>query len=415
MRETTLDRIEKPESLQERKSIISFFLESPWWLQVLLITLTALVLIQIGGLIGVKIIAAHLGWGRGVRAVGHVVDLANTFPGWFVRWDSGYYLLIVESGYTAAGSQAFFPLYPFLVSTLIHISGLPEMWSGILISAICFLASSVLLYRWALIDYQASTSRWTVIWFCIFPIAFFLAAIYAESLFLLCSIASIYFARKGNFLASGLAICLAGATRPYGFLLAIPFIIEFIQQHNFQVRQWVKFIAGALIAPLGTLGYLTYLAWQTGNHNLWAVYRNAGASWSAFSFAWPWNTWLDGLRAAFFGTGLNPDWFSRALAWQDLSFALLGLVLSIYALKHLRLSLGAYVLISMLFFYTNHGPKGYAFYSISRHIMILFPFYLVLALLTQKLPGRARWIAMSAAMILLCLFSAWFASGRWVA
>ena len=130
---------------------------------------------------------------------------------------------------------------------------------------------------------------------------------------------------------------------------------------------------------------------------------------------WPWITFYDAINAALFSKGINPDWFSRMISWQDLTYALLGIAISVYSFFRLRLSIAFFVLISMLFFYTNHGPFGYAFWSIPRYMATLFPIYLILATLTIRLPHYVRWSLLFVSMGLLGLLTAWFTSGRWVA
>jgi hypothetical protein len=123
----------------------------------------------------------------------------------------------------------------------------------------------------------------------------------------------------------------------------------------------------------------------------------------------------DGLNAALFGANIQADWFSRAEVWQDLMYALLGLACAVWAFFHMRRSTAVFLLGSMLFLTSNHGPYGYAFMAMPRWIAALFPVYPVLALQTLKLSGRYRWLLLAGSIGLLGFLSAWFVSGRWVA
>jgi hypothetical protein len=246
-----------------------------------------------------------------------------------------------------------------------------------------------------------------------FPMAFFFVAFYAEPLFLLTSVASMYFVRRGQFVAGGIAIALAGATRPIAFLLSVIYIIEFWQQRNFTRVKWIQFMLGASIAPTGMVAYLLSLAQQSEGGGLGA-YTNVLGGWKTYT-TWPWVTLFDGLNAAIFGKGITHDWFSRLLVWHDLLYAVLGLAVSIWALSRMRLSVSVFLLTSTLFLYTSHGPYGYAFWSVPRRVATMFPFYPALALVADQLPMRCRWLVMSVSMLLLGILSAWFASGRWIA
>jgi hypothetical protein len=122
----------------------------------------------------------------------------------------------------------------------------------------------------------------------------------------------------------------------------------------------------------------------------------------------------DALNGAIFGANINPDWFSRAFTMDDLFFALLGLSLSLLTFRTMRFSQAAYLFIGVLFFYSKHGPFGYAFHSMPRHLGGLPPLYLAMALFLDRLPTRLRWAIVVMHVLFLGLFSAWFASGRWV-
>jgi hypothetical protein len=289
------------------------------------------------------------------------------------------------------------------------------LWGGLVISVVCFVGAGLVLHQWVGIDYDSHIALWSVVWLCVFPVSFFFVSLYAEALFLFASIAAIYFARRGQFVAAGLAIALAGATRPPAFLLAIPYILEFWSQHDYGWSRWAKFGLGALIAPLGALAYLLFLGYRTGSPDLITAYASVQAAGWERALTWPWITLYDGITAAVLGANIPPDWFSRAVAWQDLAYALFGLSLGVWGLFHLRASTAAFLLASVVFLFTNSGPYGFAFYSMPRWIAGLFPIYLVLALFTLRLPGQVRWIPAAASAIALGFFAGWFATGRWVA
>lgn len=396
------------------RNLTGAVVQRPWWQQVLVIALAWFFVVQLAGIVGTEVLVPWRGWGGGAEPA-QLMGKAGSFEGRFVRWDSSYYLQIALNGYRPDGDErAFFPLYSFLSAGLSSFLGLPLLWSGLFVSVMSFVGACFLLYQWVLIDYCPRIARWTVVWACCFPMSFFFLAFYSESLFLLLSIASLFLARRGRFLVSGLAIALAGATRPYGFLLAVPYIIEFWQQRSFVWQQSIKFVGGAVIAPLGTLSYMVFLGVQAHNMNLFSVYQSATQAWQGH-LSWPWVTFVHGLDAALFGTAIEPVWFSRALVWQDLVYALFGLVIAVWGMLHLRLGVAVYLLTSIVFFWTTHGPYGYAFWSMPRHVAILVPIYLSLGLLTLKLPGQYRYFLLVASISLLGLLSAWFASGRWVA
>ncbi len=320
----------------------------------LFVAVLAIVLMQVAGTAGIRTLAVREGWGGGVTP--HTLPIADTIPGRFLRWDGNYYLEIAECACIPEGDAcAFFPLYPFLAFAFSSVSGLSVPWSGLIISLICFIATGLVMYKWVVIDYDDEVGRLAAVATYLFPMAIFMVAFYAEPLVLLTSVVSAYYARRGQFVLSGFAILIAGASRGTAFLLAIPYVVEFLQQGNFRRNEIVKFIAGGIIAPIGFLAYYLLRGFEVSGE--WNTY-----------YTWPWAVFVDGLRAAVFAENINKDWFSRAQSWHDLLYAVLPLALCIWAWPRLRLSASVFMLSSILFFWSIHGPYGYAFWSTPRRI-----------------------------------------------
>ena len=385
----------------------------PWWQQVLVYAVAALVYIYGAGWVGATVLPPLQEWGEGVPPIHDIAP--GSVPWLFVRWDSGYYWQVATTGYRPDGDErAFYPLYPMVIRAVSLVLPVSTLWSGLFVSVVSFFGAGILTYKWIRIDYGHAQATWTTVLMYVYPMAFYLVAFYAESLFLLLAILSLYLARRGWFALSGAAIALAGATRPQAFLLGIPYVLEFWQQHDFSWKQWRQFLVGGLIAPIGMLGYLFFLAKLSNTGNVFDLYTSLQYRvWGNFSTL-PWVTLGDALGAVIFGANIQPDWFSRAFTLDDLFFALLGLFLSLWAFRRMRASSAAYLLIGVIFFYSKHGPYGYAFHSMPRHLGSLPPLYLAMALFLDQLPARLRWMIVVMHVLFLGLFAAWFASGRWV-
>ena len=397
----------------EGMGIRSSFVRLPWWGRIAVLVLASLLFVRFSAWIGVRFLVPAVGWDVGVL---DLADSAARFEGWLARWDSSHYLRIAEQGYRPGGMErAFFPLYPLVTRAISFVTHLPLLWGGLLLSSLCLIGAALLLYRWVLLDHSPEAAGWSVIWLCVFPMGFFFAAFYTEGLFVLLSLASLYLARRGRFLLSGSCIALAGATRAPAFLLAIPYFVEFLAQRDFRRGRLLSFALGSLVAPVGTLAYLSFLSSQAGSPHLLNVLAAVLASEYQRWFTWPWLTLWDGLRAALAGKGIPPAWFSRAINLQDTSYALLGLAAALWSLFRLRMSTALYFLANVVFLYISHGPAGDAFFSFPRYLAALVPLYLVLALWTLRLPARLRWLPLGLSILLLGMLSAWFATGRWVA
>jgi hypothetical protein len=390
---------------------------APWWQQVAIIATVAFAYTYACGFfLGARALPRLRGWGEGVPMARLREAAPSDIQALFVRWDSNYYLRIAQDGYMPQGNErAFFPLYPLLVSQLNSSFHVPVLWAGALLSAMAFAVAGLFMYRLIRIDFQHRIALMGTALMYASPMAFFFLAFYGEVLLLLGAIAGVYFARKGNFVAAGCAIALAGAARPTAFLLGVPYIIEFCQQRIFSLGRWFQFCLGALIAPIGTLAYLMFLSQQSGGGDLFSVYASAvGGEWKT-QFTWPWETARDGLAAALFGVSITADWFSRTLVWHDLFYAVLGLALCIFAWRRMRMSAVAFLFAGMFLVYAGHGPYGYAFWSAPREVAVLFPIYVSLALYLSGVHVVSRYVVLGLSTLLLGAFSAWFASGRWIA
>ncbi|HEU5090304.1 MAG TPA: mannosyltransferase family protein, partial [Roseiflexaceae bacterium] len=277
-------------------------LEAPRLTSHALFPVLVVVYLTLMTLIGTRVVVPLFGWGSGILPAEYDND---AFGARLARWDSGYYLTIANEGYSADGAErAFFPLYPLLVRWLSAFTGISVLWCGKLLSIVCFLCAAWLLHRWLLDEFDSTTASWGMAWFCLFPMSFYLVAFYPEALFLLAAIASIYAARRGRFVAAGMAIAIAGATRPVAFLLAVPYVFEFVLQRDFRRRCLAEFAGGALLAPLGTLCYLAYLSIQAGGGDPVAHYHsNLEAHWR-MATTWPWQTLERAFRSALYGEGI---------------------------------------------------------------------------------------------------------------
>ncbi len=191
--------------------------------------------------------------------------VSTGLPSWiwgFGNFDGVHYLNIAKSGYSAQFTQVFFPLFPMLINFFNFFQN--YFLTGLLIANLFFLLSIISLYKLFRLDFDKDISLKAVILLLTFPTAFYFGAIYSESLFLLLSVLAFYLLRKKEFFLSGVFIALATATRIFGILLVIAYIIEFYyavkeRQIKFITLQAVKPLLGLLISPLGLITYMAYL------------------------------------------------------------------------------------------------------------------------------------------------------------
>ncbi|NJM40855.1 MAG: hypothetical protein HC853_08815 [Anaerolineae bacterium] len=372
------------------------------------------------GWLGVTLVANLIGWTE--NSFMTAGDLRGVFPAWFARWDSGFYIQIATDGYAVVDPEiegdkrAFFPLYPFTVGWVSRLTGFSPYWVGFLLSLVAFALSTTILLKYVQLDYGPEHAKLAVLMLCLSPVAYYFVSIYAESFLLMFSLLSAWFARKQQFIVSGICICLAGFTRPYAFLLAFPFAAQFLQSKGYRSRSTTaQFLIGAAIAPLGYLGYIWALSGYSSIAAGFAEYEKLlYAFWNTYH-DFPWNILYDSFQALVFGVNIKPDWFSRAYSIHDVihAFALLGLTL--WSLTHLKLwSEKAWLIAGTIYLFSVHGPYGYVFDSAPRHVALIAPIYSASASFVQHLPRWTQITVIISALVALGLLTAWFTSGRWV-
>jgi len=298
----------------------------------------------------------------------------------FARWDSSWYYRIAAMGYWRWIGFAFFPLYPLLTRGLTDLSGLPLVPAGLLIGWAADLAALVLLARLWLEEAGPRTMRRALWLLLAFPTAFFLVAMYSESLYLLLSVATFLLARRGRFAWAAVMIGLAGLTRANGILLLLPYLAFAWDASRRRIdRAFLRRAALGLIGLAG-LGIYVLYSWRlTGNplqflaaQQAWYRHFTGGS----FSLAYA-------LIHLGYGQGLQTG---------ILDFLAPLVFLAALAFDRGSLSLGdkLYVLFGVLSALVYPSiPDGSVLMSAARLVMPYFPVYRVAA---ERLTERQwRW------------------------
>ncbi|WP_227026051.1 glycosyltransferase family 39 protein [Streptomyces fodineus] len=224
---------------------------------------------------------------NGVRGHPLVKSLAHS-------WDSRWYLHIAAHGYgdkiwispqgAVQTDWAFFPLYPGLIRALSTILPFTPGQAALLIS---WIAAGVAAYGVYVIGhhlYGRGVATALVALWAAMPHSVELTIAYTESLFAALAIWSLYCVLKRRWLWAGVLAALAGLSRPSGFAIALAVSLaagyEALRQRG---RVPVSLWAGAVLAPLGWLGYVLWVGTQTGD--LLGGYFKVQSAWdSRFDF-----------------------------------------------------------------------------------------------------------------------------------
>ncbi len=313
----------------------------------------------------------------------------------WANFDGIHYLNIAQFGYT--NQARFFPLFPLLLKPFAS----SEVVSLIFVSAI-FVLCLYFLKKLIALDFSEEIARRSLIYLLLFPTSFFFVSIYSEGLFLLLAILSFYFARKKKWFFSVICAMLLMTTRFVGVAILPALLYEFLTSNKVSLQKLALF----LVAPLGLFAY------------------------SLFNF-YKWNNFLYFIQAQG-ELGNNRSVNSIVLFPQTIFryFKILSTVpINSYDWMIALLELGSFIFAgSLLYFawkkkirtsYLIFAGVNFAiitatgtFSGLPRYILTLFPIFMVLALVTNKIL-KVTYVLISPILLFLLLML--FSRGYFVA
>jgi hypothetical protein len=344
----------------------------------------------------------------------------NTLLFSWYRWDVAHYVAISAHGYADRANTAFFPLWPLLQ----HVVGLglggvyPHSFyiAGLLLSNLCFYVVLALLYQLIAEDFDAATARRALFCLSFAPYALFFFAGYTESLFLLLCVATFLLLRRGrayDWWLAALAGFLASLTRSSGVVLAIPYLVVYLQRFWFSAqrsqfawREKLNALAPIVLIPAGMLAYFVFLYLAKGNPFISGAvenyywHRHLSLPWTTFSLLW----------RAFFQTTSSVHLWGLII---DCVFTLIPLLILVLGWRRIPLhyalfSLGLFAL-SLSFPLETDSPL----LSQPRYLLMLFPVVVILALWGKNRRFYQGYLVVSTGCFLT--FAVLFICDLWIA
>jgi Gpi18-like mannosyltransferase len=348
----------------------------------------------LGAFFGTRLLLWILGWlaFHWIKHGEHQIFPGTQLWNLLYHWDSFWYGRIVAHGYDYApgvqSSADFFPLLPICIYALRAVTGMGTALAGFLISNAALLTAVILLRRLIALDFPppsrvAERSVWLLL---LCPMTFFHSAIYTESLFLLFSIGALLFARQGRWAAAGLMGALLTGTHGKGIFILVPLLWEAFSVSRdeqkgggiFRSRWWLVIVPGGLIA------FASYLHFKFGDavaflHGQAAFHRELATPWEGLEIASrypiPYNYFFIGTAIVAVGLCFLAFFKRIRVSYQLYAGAILVLCLSTTIWE-----------------------------SLPRHLSVVFPFYLTLAVATIRSEALYLFsIAVSTGLMTLCL------------
>lgn len=335
------------------------------------------------------------------------------------RFDGYHYMEIAQRGYQSL-EYGFFPFYPFLIHlfTVPFSSLIAYIIAGQLISTISFILALYLIYKLLKLDNQRKYFPLLLLIVLAFPTSFFYITVYNDSLFLFLATASIYFARKEEFLKSSILGFFATLTRLNGLAL-FPFILfEYISSAQWS---WKKIISESkkrfaltkiarskiyfsLLVPAAFILYLGYIQYLEGNY---MKLFSAMKTWNQDKLTFPIQVFWRYIKIFL---SVDPHLFVYWVAVFELLFVCFYIGVAIFAYKKIRLSYWVFMVISLLI----PSLTG-TFQGMPRYALHLYPLFLALALFLEKKSIFFKILYFSVSIILLALATGLFTRGHFIA
>lgn len=319
------------------------------------------------------------------------------------NFDGVRYISLGQYGYLGPKDfgQTFFPLYPFLINKFSIFFN--PLIAALIISNTAFFVALFILFKLITLDFSQKIAKKTIVFLLIFPTSFFFGAVYSESLFLLLCLTAFYLAKRGKWAQASLAGFLASTTRLIGvFLFPALFFEQSEQKKTKTSNQLLLFII-----PSGLLLFMAYLK-RHFNDFLYFLHIQPlyGASRASDKIILIHQVIWRYLKMLFTIDKTNPIYPTLCLEFLTsllFIFLLIQLIIKKYP--------SSYITFSILSFITPTLTGTFS--SMPRHVLILFPCFIVLSQIISKRNLTILWILIN--FILLVLFCGLFTRGYWVA
>ncbi len=310
----------------------------------------------------------------------------------FANWDGGHYLGIAELGYQEKFQYAFFPLYPIFVR-LVNSLLQNYLFSALLISIVSIFFAIQILYRLVIIDFDKKVAEKVILFLLFFPTSFYFVTAYAESLFLFLTVTMFYALRKNKLILATIFASLASATKISGLAVVFVFLIYVQITYGLNRKNWF-----VLLSPLGFIFYCWFLFGQTGDPFYFLTAEN---HWQRY-ISLPGVSFWEIIKSITSGS-LSLDRFTIIL---DLLFAVFGIGFAFRSLRFLPSIFSLYTVFSI-----SLPLLTTTLTSVPRFIVVIFPIFILLALIKNKYLTLLYQIF---SLMLLSLFIALFINGYWV-
>jgi hypothetical protein len=320
----------------------------------------------------------------------------------FSYWDAQHYLDIASNGYgpTLDFHYGYWYGYPALVrgvSTFVR----DDVVAGLMVSAVGELLALYFIARLVLRERDEPAARFSVWAIAMYPMAFFLTAIYTDSCFVAAAAACLYYARRGDQPRAVAAAVVASFMRAFGVLLIPVLLIEYLSRQRWRPGRWLP---AFLLPTIPLLLYAIYCHYRVGDA---FAYQHALENFLDYRSALPWH----GAKTTWDQVVLSSASASTTYVFAlELIFGIGGAVVITMAWLDRRFPVSFTVFMTLT--WLASVSRSY-WIGVPRYGMFLFPGVILFAdRLRQRPSWRTGLVATSGGF--MALGTAIYASGHWL-
>jgi Mannosyltransferase (PIG-V) len=246
---------------------------------------------------GIRVLSLAIAWF--VLRQGRFSDRHWSGLRWTRAADGGHYLAIAAHGYTYPAGQlahasvfSFFPAYPAAMDSIAWLPGVTLVGAGLAVTAIAGLAAAWGITTLGLkLTADPRISLLMVAVWGVAPASTVLEMLYAEALFCALAVWALVALVDRRWLTAAWLTIAAGTVRSTVLALIAAVVVAALSavvqaaRARQPIARWWRPLAAALLAPLGLLGFLGYVALRTHRLDGWFWIES-----HTFHMAFDWGT-----------------------------------------------------------------------------------------------------------------------------
>ncbi len=310
-----------------------------------------------------------------------VVD--NHFLNALAQYDGAGYLDLAINGYNEdfnnTGNYSVYPLYSLFIFIIALIPFISPAIAAFLIANFFSLIAVILGYILVREELGQKTSYRTALFLMLFPTAYFMTVMYAESLFIALVLGMFLAARREQWLVVGILGFFTSLTRIQGILMVFPMLYMYLRSKGFSFRKINLSVLkpSSVFLLLIILGFATLMGYHymiTGDALAQVHYAQAYDQ----SIGWPWDPFVNAIENMTLAISRGEvDGFTYNGVNLVMFLFLAGLTWLSY--KKLKPEYTIYLLFSILFILVSSNLRG-----IGRYALAMFPIFMIFALMYDE-------------------------------